>query len=393
MLQGTAIVNAQERYSYIDEAYLKSFGSQSNRLIDSNWKSIIHPEDIAGAFQAYQDMNASGFGEFELRALRVGSTFVRRMLLVKNYDREKVFSGHFCFLQSPHDPNRIGLGIREGEEIFHVALEDSPIGGLLVDPISGFMRTNRVLRDMLGYIEPELIGKQLFDITAPGDSEEGPDQVYLVLKGALAGYHLTRRILRKDGGVLWADLSAKVFRDPNGHILYVIVLIQDLTGPAQAEESAPSSAKDIAIQSLQGGPSSTARNLSCRSPEGLMREFDLLPDFVTISILPEHRYVHVSDGFLRLSGCRREEVIGRTPHELRIFAESQDREQLASLMSSFRRSQEVEINFRARSGEERQGLLSTEIIEDNGENYLFTLLHDMTEQRNVERLLHVSEER
>src|ERR1039458_8319236 len=227
MLLGTARVDAQQRYSRADEAYLKSFGCQSSGLIGSKWKSIIHAEDIARAIQAYQDMKESGFGEFELRAPSVGSTLLKRMLLVKDYDQEKAFSGHFCFLRGPYDPNRIGLGIREGEEIFHAALEDSPIGGLLVDPISGFTRTNRVLRDKLGYIGPELLGKHLFDITAPGEFEEGPYLAYLVLKGAQAGYQLTRRILRKDGSALLADLSARVVRDPNGRVLYVIVLIED----------------------------------------------------------------------------------------------------------------------------------------------------------------------
>jgi len=386
-------VDAQERYSRADEAYLKSFGSQSSELIGSNWKSIIPPEDIAGAIQAYQEMKESGFGEFELCSPSVGSTLVKRMLLVKDYDQEKAFSGHFCFLRGSHNPNRIGLGIREGEEIFHAALEYSPIGALLVDPISGFMRTNRVLSDMLGYIGPELLGRHLFDITAPGEFEEGPHLAYLVLKGVQAGYHLTRRILRKDGVLLWADISARVIRDTNGRVLYVIVLVQDLSGTAQAEESALRSGKDMGIQPLRRGPASTARNLSRPSPEALLKAFNLLPDFFTISTLPEHRYVSVSNGFLRLCDCRREEVIGRTPHELSTFLESQDRDQLISMMSSLRRGQQIEFNFRVRSGEERLGLLTTEIIEDDGQNYLLTLLHDITEQKRVEKLLHVSEER
>lgn len=394
MLQGAARVDAQERYLSVDEAYVNSFGYQSGALVGSDWKSIIHPEDIAGAIHAYQDMQASGFGEFQSRDLnKKGVDFFKHVLLIKDYDQERVFSGHFCFVQGPHDQSRKGLGIREGEEIFHIALEDSPIGGLLVDPICGFMRTNRALCDMLGYFGLELFGKDFADITYPEDFEKNANLAYQVLSGALAGYKLTRRILRKDGVVLWANLCVRVIRDSNGLPFYAIVLIRDLFVTREAEESAPGSGKDTGIRPQQGGATGGARTSPRPSPEGLLKAFNSLPEFVTVSTLPEHRYVAVSDGFLRLCGCRREEVIGRAAHELNMFADSKDRDQFISKMSSLLRSQEIEFNFRAPSGEERLGLLTTEILEIDGEHYLFTLIHDITEQKRAERLLHSSEER
>jgi len=98
MLQGAARVDTHGRYLNADDTYVRSFGHPSTDLIGSDWKSIIHPEDIAEAMRAYREMQVSDFGEFTshgFTASRVGLSM--RVLLIKDYDRQKAFSGHFCF--------------------------------------------------------------------------------------------------------------------------------------------------------------------------------------------------------------------------------------------------------------------------------------------------------
>lgn len=229
MLQGTARVDRQGRYLSADDTYVRSFGHRSTDLIGSDWKSILHPEDIAEAMRAYREMQASDFGEFTshgLTASRVGLSM--RVLLIKDYDRQKVFSGHFCFVRGTRVQSLNESGVCEGEKIFHIALEDSPFGGLLVDPVCGFIRTNRTLREMLGYVGLELLGKDLADITFSEDFDTSANLACQVVSGARSGYKLNTRIVRKDGIALWSNLCARVIRNPSGLPIYAIVLVRDL---------------------------------------------------------------------------------------------------------------------------------------------------------------------
>jgi PAS domain-containing protein len=91
-------------------------------------------------------MLATGIGEFQVRGLgEDGTACLKRMLLVKRYDRENAFCGHLCFVQDPDITMGKELALRQGEEVFRVAFEDAPIGGALIDLESGFRRTNRAV--------------------------------------------------------------------------------------------------------------------------------------------------------------------------------------------------------------------------------------------------------
>ena len=229
MIEGAARVDSQGCYLSADDTYVRSFGHRSTDLIGSDWKSIIRPEDIAEAIRAYREMQVSDFGEFTSHGLTAsGVGLSNRVLLIKDYDRQKVFSGHFCFVQGTRVQSLGESGVREGEKIFHIALEDSPFGGLLVDPVCGFIRTNRTLREMLGYVGLELLGKDLADITFSEDFDTSADLACQVVSGARSGYKLNTRILRKDGIALWSNLCARVIRNSNGLPIYAIVLVRDL---------------------------------------------------------------------------------------------------------------------------------------------------------------------
>lgn len=394
-LQGMAVVDTDEKYIFIDEAYRSTFGPPSGELIGSDWKSIIHPEDIAAAVRGHQEMQASGIGQFQGRTRsKFGFTLFRRFLLVKSFDREKAFSGHFCFVRRSQDPNRTKLGVREGEEVFHVALDEAPVGGVLVDPATGFRRTNETLCEMLGYTGAELSGKDFADIIDPEDFEDDATLAYLVLKGALSGFQMKKRFLQKNRDVLWVDLSFKIIRDEGGAPLYAIALILDLSDSKRAQQLSQVRGEHAGIRDACKTDETASADVRPRfSAEGLLEIITSLPDCIAISTATDGRYVLASDGFLRFCGRRREDVIGRTALELDIFAQPRGREELAATKNPVRRMQDLEFNIRTSAGEERIGLLKVESIDLDGRECLLTVIDDVSEQRRLENLLRASEER
>jgi two-component system sensor kinase FixL len=119
------------------------------------------------------------------------------------------------------------------------------------------------------------------------------------------------------------------------------------------------------------------------SEERLATAFRVSPDAMAISRLADGRITEVNDRWLAMFGHRREEVIGRTVAEFDFYANERDREHIETLpeRGSVR---DVEIAFRYRTGDLLQTILSTEVVDIDGQPCLITIIHDITERRRAE---------
>ena len=131
---------------------------------------------------------------------------------------------------------KIEEALRESEELFRTTFDESPIGSALVGPDQRITRANRELCRMLAYTEAEIVGKTLRDVTHPDDIEADLENFRSLLSG-LKSFTMEKRYIRKDGGVIWGQLSAGVIRDSGGRPLYAIGMIEDITERKQAEQN------------------------------------------------------------------------------------------------------------------------------------------------------------
>jgi PAS domain S-box-containing protein len=126
--------------------------------------------------------------------------------------------------------------------------------------------------------------------------------------------------------------------------------------------------------------------------ERFSKAFNAGPEPMTISALPSGEYIDVNETFLRITGYRREEVIGRSASDLKLWIDPDARPKpLAALQSGPVR--EMEITFATKSGQTRSALLSAEVIEVGGQQCLLAVTKDVTDRKKAEASLLESEER
>jgi PAS domain S-box-containing protein len=123
------------------------------------------------------------------------------------------------------------------------------------------------------------------------------------------------------------------------------------------------------------------------SEERFYKAFNSSPEGITISTLNDGRYLEVNDAFLRMMEYARAELIGKTALDLDIWVSPEDRRRLSGELVRNGRVQELQANFRTRSGQIRQVEVSAEGIQLQGEPCLLAITRDVTLHKQLEQQL------
>jgi PAS domain S-box-containing protein len=129
------------------------------------------------------------------------------------------------------------------------------------------------------------------------------------------------------------------------------------------------------------------------SEEKFAKVFHSSPASITLSTFKEGRYLEVNDTFERLSGYTREEVVGNTAAELKIWADPEDALQLRQALLQHGKVQNVEYRFRMKSGDIGVFLVSAESIDFEGERCILATTNDISDRKRAEVQLQAALER
>ncbi len=121
------------------------------------------------------------------------------------------------------------------------------------------------------------------------------------------------------------------------------------------------------------------------SEERFYKAFHANPILMSIKKFADWRYIDVNESWLEHMGFRREEVIGRTPVELNLISREEHQKIHNILILAHGLTRNEKIQYRAKSGDLRTGLISTDLIEIDGERCILSAIKDITEHEKVTR--------
>ena len=130
-----------------------------------------------------------------------------------------------------------------------------------------------------------------------------------------------------------------------------------------------------------------------RSEEKFNMAFYNSPDSITITRASDGKLVEVNDGFERISGYTRNEAIGHSTIDLNMWVNKHDRDRYVSMLKENGRVTDLETNFRAKSGEIHNFVLSGEIYEMDGENFILGIIRDLSGYKRAEAAIKLNEAR
>lgn len=260
--------------------------------------------------------------------------------------------------------------LRESEERFRTAIDEAPIGMAMVGLDGRFLRVNRALGQLVGYLPEELIGRTSQTITHPDDMSFDSELALQLARREIPNYQIGKRYVRKDGTIVNVMLSASIVRDRGGDAAYHICQVDDVTQRSRVEEALRKS--EGALLRSEAGLNQAQRVARMGS-----WEWDLASN--TVSVSKEMRAMF---GFHPTSELA-------PPRQLAQFVACEDREPfLREVQRAFGENGSFVIETRAAGidGNERIVLHQGEVIIEGGvpARFIGTCL-DITDRKRAER--------
>lgn len=137
-----------------------------------------------------------------------------------------------------HERERALQALRRSEARFRAAYRNAAVGMVITDGRGQPVEVNQMACAMLGYPEDELRGLTFQQITHPDDVADSVARRARLLDGSGRAEVFEKRCLRKDGSVLWAQVSLSLVADgADDGPPHVLALIEDISSRRQTTEA------------------------------------------------------------------------------------------------------------------------------------------------------------
>ena len=258
--------------------------------------------------------------------------------------------------------------LAKSEELFRRLFENMLNGfaycKMLYDGESGkdlvYIQVNEAFEVLTGL--KNVIGKRISEVI-PGIQESNPELLETYSRVALTGNPETFETFVESLN-MWFFIS--VYSPEKEYFVAVFDVITD---------------RKIAEEKLK------------ESEEKFRKAFFTNPDSVTITRLDNGAYVSVNDGFTRTFEYSEKEVIGKTPFEISIWYNTDEREHFINGLRTTGNVENFEAKFYTKSRKLLDCLISATTIHLDGIDHVLSNTRDITERKNAELALFDSEER
>lgn len=124
-----------------------------------------------------------------------------------------------------------------------------------------------------------------------------------------------------------------------------------------------------------------------RSDQKFAAAFRASPDGILLTALESGRFIEVSDSVTRMTGYSRAELLGPGMTTATMWVDMAERDDYVARIRRDGRVVDLEARFRIKSGEERIGQMSGEIVTSGDETLIMGIIRDITAQKQREQVI------
>ena len=256
--------------------------------------------------------------------------------------------------------------LNASEEKFRAAFMMNPdsvnistLDGKSIDCNDGYARTS-------GYTREETIGNTASRMNIWKNPE---DRQRLIAGLKENGFvkNLEAEFVKKDGSFFSGMMSAGLIKI--GGKDHIIALTKDITERKRMER------------------------ILAESENKFRMAFLTSPDAIMITRLKDEVFVEVNEGFTKVSGYTREEAINNNATKIGLWADPGWREKVTAEMVKNGSVNNLELDFKSKSGKVITTLFSSVVIDINNEKHSLAIVRDISDRKKIEKVLAESEQK
>ncbi len=182
---------------------------------------LVSGQKLIGKFMTYYD-KPHGFTDDELK---LATTIATQLAQAIEHKRDEE-------------------ALRESEGRLRATVEQATAGMARCDQNGKIVFANQTLCKMLGYPESEVIGKNIAELTYRDEVRKKMRLFWRMIQDGKP-FEIEKRFVRKDGSIVWTDVSASAVRGTDDKTHSTVVVIVDITARKNAEAELRSSNKRL----------------------------------------------------------------------------------------------------------------------------------------------------
>jgi diguanylate cyclase (GGDEF)-like protein/PAS domain S-box-containing protein len=240
----------------------------------------------------------------------------------------------------------------------------APVGYCTASVKGLILEANLTAASLLGGSRQQLLNQRFNHFIAP----QHQDSYYLQHNELLASRQTRSFDLQMVGGQaqpFWAKLIISLVQRDDGDEIRIV--LSDITERMHAE---------LAVR---------------ESEERYRTVFQISPDAVNINRLSDGLYIDINDGFTRLTGWTREDILGRSSLDIGIWHDQSTRQKLVEALHRDGFCQELEADFVVKNGQIKTAQMSARIITIDDVPCILSITRDITQRNHAEAELRESE--
>ena len=132
--------------------------------------------------------------------------------------------------------NRAEDALRRSETRWRTVFNNAVVSIALVDERGHILESNPAMQRLLGYSREELGRMTFLDFTHSDDRVEDLTYFKEMFDGKSNFYRYEKRYIRKDGQLIWANLTASIIYEEHGKGQFAVGMVEDITDRKHTEE-------------------------------------------------------------------------------------------------------------------------------------------------------------
>ena len=191
--------------------------------------SEIMPENVHKLFEkAFRETKTGKLSKFQYNIELQGKTRYYQARLSPMNKKGK-FSGCVAVVSEVTQEKENEMRLRENEEKFKTIFNNLGAAIGMVNLEGKFILVNQKFSDITGYSLSELLLKANKELIHPEDQDETIENMKLLAQGKTKSFRSQKRLLHKNGTIIWVDTSVTPKYNIEGEIECFLGIMQDIT--------------------------------------------------------------------------------------------------------------------------------------------------------------------